>query len=98
MMEVTPEKYKEKSKEALQDPVLQKALDEFQHRFGLSITEHYKALPEGPALRRKAHDIRMHAIEHLDVLLERLADKIQRNGGHVFFAADGRVRRPRGLR
>ena len=33
----------------------------------------------------------MHAIEHLDILLETLADNVRQNGGHVIFAEDSQT-------
>jgi L-lactate dehydrogenase complex protein LldF len=76
---------------AIADPVLQKALANLQLRFGRGTAEGYRNLPEGPDLRLKAHDIRMRAIENLDVLLTVLVDKIRSNGGQVHFAADGQA-------
>ncbi len=73
---------------AITDPVLQKALTNLQNRFGRGTAEGYRNLPEGPDLRLKAHDIRMRAIENLDVLLTALVDKIRSNGGQVHFAVD----------
>ena len=82
-------KYKSIAKDAITDPVLQKALANLQQRFGRGTAEGYLRLPEGPELRFKAHDIRMRAIENLDILLNALADGIRQNGGHVHFAHDG---------
>lgn len=82
-------KYKSIAQDAITDPVLQKALANLQQRFGRGTAEGYLGLPEGPELRFKAHDIRMRAIENLDILLNALADGIRQNGGHVHFAHDG---------
>lgn len=59
---------------------------DFQHRMGPATAATYRALPEGPELRNRAHAIRMQAIDNLDILLETLADNVRKNGGHVFFA------------
>ena len=83
--------YKTRAAEAIADPVLQRALANLQERLGRGAAEGYRQLPEGPDLRLKAHDIRMRSIEHLDILLEALADKIEQNDGQVHFAADGRA-------
>ena len=88
MTEITSENYKSTAKRALKDQVLQKALADLQHRFGVGTAAAYQSLPEGPELRFKAHDIRMKAIENLDVILEAFADNVRKNGGHVFFAKD----------
>ena len=91
MDHTTPEHYKEKARTALTDPVLQKALDNLQVRFGRGAAAAYQRLPEGPGLRKKAHAIRMEAVENLDLLLEKLAAQVRRNGGHVYFARDARA-------
>ncbi len=88
MTEIASENYKSTAKRALKDQVLQTALADLQHRFGVGTAEAYQSLPEGPELRFKAHDIRMKAIENLDIILEVFADKVRKNGGHVFFAKD----------
>ena len=84
----TPEKYIDKARKAAADPVLQKALVGLQDRFGRGTALAYQQLPEGPDLRHVAHDIRMHAIQHLDSLLDELAGKFRNNGGQVYFARD----------
>lgn len=84
-----PHHYKATARDAIGDPVLRKALANLQQRFGRGTAAGYLELPEGPELRLKAHDIRMRAIENLDVLLNALADKIRQNGGCVHFAPDG---------
>lgn len=83
--------YKSEARKAINNPVLQKALANLQERFGKGTAAAYKKLPEGPELRFKAHEIRMQAVENLDILLERLAEKIRENHGHVFFAQDAQA-------
>ena len=80
----TPEKYTATAKKAAANPVLQKALVGLQERFGRGTALAYQQLPEGPDLRHVAHDIRMHAIQHLDSLLDELAGNFRNNGGHEF--------------
>ena len=89
MTEITTENYVSEAKRAVKDQVLQSALADLQQRFGTGTALAYQQLPEGPELRFKAHDIRMQAVENLDVILETFADKVRKNGGHVFFATDG---------
>jgi len=88
MTNLTAEKYREEAIRGINDPVLQKALADLQMRLGRGAEEAYRNLPEGPGLRRKAHEIRMKAVLNLDSLLERLSEKIRSRGGHVFFAKD----------
>ena len=80
--------YLAETRKALKNEVLQHALVDLQNRFGRGTALAYQNLPEGPDLRLKAHEIRMEAIDNLDVLLETLAGNVQKNGGQVFFAAD----------
>ena len=89
MAEITTEKYREKAKTALGDPILQAALSGIQGRLGDGTARAYRDLPEGPDLRHTAHDMRVSAIDNLDVLLERLAGNIRNSGGHVYFADTG---------
>jgi len=89
MAEIRTEHYRQEAAGAIKDEVLQNALADVQGRLGKGTAAAYQSLPEGPELRLKAHDIRMRAIENLDVLLETLADNIQKNGGQVYFARDG---------
>ena len=84
------ENFKEAARKAFGDKVLQDALANFQERIGKATAAAYGNLPEGPGLRLKAHDIRMEALENLDILLEMLADKIRARGGQVYFAETAR--------
>ena len=91
MTEITTENYVSEAKRAVKDQVLQRALADLQQRLGVGAALAYQRLPEGPELRFKAHDIRMHAIENLDIILETFAENVCKNGGHVFFAKDGQA-------
>jgi len=84
-----PSTYQIRAQAAINDPVLQAALANLQQRLGRGAAEGYRRFPEGPQLRLKGHDIRMKAIDNLDILLEVLVEKIEKNGGHVHFARDG---------
>ncbi len=91
MTKITTENYVAEAGKAVKNQVLQRALADLQHRFGRGTAASYLKLPEGPDLRLKAHEIRMKTIENLDLVLETLAANIRKNGGHVFFAEDGRA-------
>ena len=91
MSEIFIGDYNTEAKKALDNKVLQSALADLQNRFGRGTALAYQQLPEGPDLRLKAHDIRQNAIANLDVLLETLAENIQKNGGHVYFARDAKA-------
>lgn len=88
MTQFNPENYVAKSRDSLTDQQLQSALADFQGRLGPATAAMYQTLPEGPGLRQRAHEIRKRAVGNLDVLLEALADKVEQNGGKVFFAKD----------
>lgn len=90
MSEITTENYLSEAKRAIKNQVLQNALADLQHRFGTETALAYQNLPEGPELRFKAHDIRMHTITNLDIILDKLAENVRKNGGHVFFANNGK--------
>ncbi|MBU1343605.1 MAG: iron-sulfur cluster-binding protein [Proteobacteria bacterium] len=89
MTQINTQFYKKQAQKAICNTVLQQALLDLQNRLGPATKAAYNSLAEGPALRKTAHDIRMHALENLDILLETLAQKIRQQGGHVFFAKDG---------
>ena len=46
-------------------------------------------LPDSDALRTLAGQIKQHTLDHLDFYLEQFIANVERNGGHVYFAADG---------
>lgn len=90
MTGIQTERYVENAKAALKDTVMRNALAGLQERLGPATAATYNDLPEGPDLRKRAHAIRMESIDHLDILLESLAEKIRGRGGKVFFARTAR--------
>ena len=88
MKTAQPGEYTSKAREALKDNVLQNALADFQDRLGKGTARAYRELPEGIGLRQIAHDIRMQAVNNLDILLETLVENIRANGARVIFAED----------
>jgi L-lactate dehydrogenase complex protein LldF len=91
MATIRTELYKSEARKALKDRVLLDALANAQERLSKGTALAYQELPEGPELRFKAHDIRMHAVENLDILLEVLSENVQKNGGKVYFAEDAQA-------
>ena len=91
MGEISTELYKQHAANALDDEVLQNALSDVQNRLGPATARMYRELPEGLELRQKGHEIREYAINHLDILLQTLAEKIRDRGGKVFFAEDAKA-------
>lgn len=64
---------------------LQKNLKNLQNRFGRGAFKEWAVL-EDPGLRDRVKKRRMEMLEHLDVVLALLADRVEQNGGSVFFA------------
>ena len=87
MSKITSAEYKKVAGDSIADPVLQSALESLQSRLGPATQSLYQNLPEGQELRKTAHGYRRKAIDNLDILLETLADNVQKNGGQVHFAA-----------
>ncbi len=46
-------------------------------------------LPDSDKLRQLAGEIKQHTLDHLDYYLEQMKANVERNGGHVHFAATG---------
>ncbi len=86
MTHIETECYRKMARKALANHTLHSALAGLQDRLGKGAATAYRALPEGPGLRKQAKKMRMHAINHLDVLLQTLAERVRQNGGRVFFA------------
>ncbi len=56
--------------------------------FDLSRTWAFADIPDKDALRRAARQIKEHAIEHLDQLVEQLRASVTRHGGHFYLATN----------
>ncbi len=74
---------------ALEDAHLQEALGIATTKFIGLRKESFAGFPEGEALRDRARAIKEGTLQQLDRHLERLADNIERLGGHVHWAATG---------
>ncbi|MGD9973125.1 MAG: LutB/LldF family L-lactate oxidation iron-sulfur protein [Desulfatirhabdiaceae bacterium] len=90
-MIIRTDQYVREAALGIRNPVLHRSLAGLQERLGKGALAAYQSLPEGPDLRYVAHDMRMSNICHLDVLLETLTDRIQEQGGQVFFASDAKA-------
>jgi len=77
--------YRAGARLGLANESLQKNLKNLQNRFGRGAFKEWAAM-EDPGLRDRIKKRRMETLEHLDVVLALLADKIEQNGGKVFFA------------
>src|SRR5215475_7181086 len=78
---------------ALQDQPLQTALGRTTNRFIANRAGALGALADADALRDQARAVRAKALARLDELLTRLAENVERRGGHVCWAEDGAAAR-----
>jgi L-lactate dehydrogenase complex protein LldF len=79
-----------KARGAIEDRQLQEALDLATGRFLTLRRNAFRSLGDPEGLRERAKAIKQRTIRELDQHLERLTTEIQRAGGHMHFAADGR--------
>jgi L-lactate dehydrogenase complex protein LldF len=82
----TSPRFRENAHEALGDAQLQRALGNVRQGFIDKRAAVAAKLPEFEALRDSARDIKNHALEHLDLYLERYERKVTDAGGHVHWA------------
>ena len=85
MQPETP-RFKELSRQALADDVLQRSMVATGPHFVLKRAKARAALPEFDDLRNEARDIKNHVLAHLDVYLEEFETKVKAAGGHVHWA------------
>lgn len=80
---------KARARVALGDSFLRRAVPVSQDKMRFKRDEMVQEYgPEAfEELREHARRIRRHVIEHLDYYLEQLAQRVEENGGHVFFAS-----------
>ncbi len=77
--------YREGARLGLASESLQKNLKTLQNRFGRGAFKEWSTLAD-PGVRERVKQQRMETLEHLDAVLALLADKVEQNGGRVFFA------------
>ena len=82
----TSPRFRENAHEALGDAQLQRALCNVRQGFIDKRAAVAAKLPEFEALRDSARDIKNHALEHLDLYLERYERKVTEAGGQVHWA------------
>ncbi|MFZ4533545.1 MAG: LUD domain-containing protein, partial [Alsobacter sp.] len=82
----TSPRFRENAHEALGDAQLQRALGNVRQGFIDKRAAVAAKLPEFEALRDSARDIKNHALEHLDLYLERYERKLTEAGGQVHWA------------
>jgi len=80
--------FPQRASAALRDDFLQEALGIATTKFIDLRREAFAAFPQGEALRDRARRIKEETLLRLDSHLGRLADSVERLGGHVHWAAD----------
>ncbi|MCP4667016.1 MAG: iron-sulfur cluster-binding protein [Deltaproteobacteria bacterium] len=92
-MEIRCHQFKKRSREALSDTHLQKALKNVETRLAADRNAAFAALENSEALRDRAHRIKQNTLDRLDEHLVRLEEKITHLGGTVHWAdTAGRAR------
>jgi L-lactate dehydrogenase complex protein LldF len=88
MTELTqpPERFRQAARTALARGHTQEALAAATARLGENRVSAWEALEDVEALRERAHEIRMCAVDDLDRLLEEFRRNLEALGGHVHFA------------
>src|SRR3990167_3972438 len=76
------------SREALNSPNLQTALNRLGETLALGNRTAFEKLPGSSLLRDKARAIKDHTLAHLDRYIEQLEAAVLARGGQVHFAAD----------
>ena len=77
--------YRASARIGLANEVLRKNLKNLHERFGRGAFSEWAAMPD-PQLRVRVKQRRMETLAHLDVVLGLLADRVEKNGGRVFYA------------
>ena len=86
-MESTARAFKENAKRALSDDQLRRALANVRGNFVAKRAKAAADLAEFERLRDEARDIKNHTLAHLDLYLERYADRVEASGGKVHWCA-----------
>ena len=89
-MDLTPRRFKTYAKKNLSNPQLRKAYQFATTHALLKRKERVREIPEWEELRDRAHELKKQVIENLGTYLEQLEEKVDANGGRVFWASDGR--------
>src|SRR3977135_1460785 len=79
----------ERSRAALDDPILQGALKRATDTFIDRRREALTSVGDWEALRTRARQVKEHTINNLDYYLEQLVEKVEAHGGKVIWARTG---------
>lgn len=86
MQQYSDKTYVELAYDAVRDERLQASIEVLQNGFGKGTGRVWETEIDPQRLREKAKAARMRTLENLDIVLERLAERIRARGGHVYFA------------
>ncbi len=78
--------FHDRARAQVEDPVMRRAVAKAQDVIGANRARILEELGDVDLWRDRAASIRDYVLENLDALLSQLADKVEENGGHVFFA------------
>ncbi len=92
-MDSTAHAFVENAHRALHDAKLQQSLGRFKAGFPVKRRLAIDRLPEFDELRRAAREIKDHTLAHLDLYLERFAEKAEANGTHLHWCQDAEAAR-----
>ena len=92
-MQATSHSFKANARQALDDPLLQRALGNLKRGFPGKRAQAVARMPEFEELRDAGRDLKNHVLEHLDYYLERFEESVQRQGGQVHWARDAQQAR-----
>lgn len=88
-MQIESASFPDKAAEALDDQVLQKALNHIKHGFVEARRTAIEERPDFEALRDHARNIRLHTLGRLGDYLKQFEERVQASGGQVHWARDG---------
>jgi L-lactate dehydrogenase complex protein LldF len=92
-LDSTAHAFVENAHRALHDVKLQQSLGRFKAGFPVKRRLAVERMPEFDQLRRAARDIKDHTLAHLDLYLERFAEKAEAHGTHVHWCGDAEAAR-----
>jgi L-lactate dehydrogenase complex protein LldF len=84
------EGFNERGRRAIRDEELHDAVEHFTRKSVVGRNAVLDALPEAPELRERAYRIKQETMANLDRYLEQMAEAVEKRGGKVFFASDGK--------
>ena len=88
-MKLTSRTFKTNAKAALENPILQSALQQLKSGLVAKRSTAKANLPEFETIRDTAVSIKNHTLEHLDYYLQQFENQVIKKGGQVHWARDG---------